>query len=192
MRSFVFENLYTSHLSPKRSQWQKGQWHGRGQWWGRQEQWRWQWGWPGNKEGEGIEEGDEDEEGDGDGDVGEIQQPTGNRLRNNLVQWNNRQSICELLPIQKYWPPFAFLPPASRSEVTLVVAKNSCLCNQFRVYLPHQLMTNKTLVISIIVWSTWTPPYFVGIGIICRSLLDNDAANVLYSLTKYSAIEAMG
>ena len=32
------------------------------------------------------------------------------------------------------------------------------------------------------------PPHFVGIKIICRSLLDDDVAIVLYSLTKYSAI----
>ena len=51
-------------------------------------------------------------------------------------------------------------------------------------------MTNKTLVISGIVWFTWTPPHFVRIEIICRSLLDNDTAIVLYSLTKYSAIFA--
>jgi len=29
---FFFENLDKSHLSPKKSQQQKGQWHERGQW----------------------------------------------------------------------------------------------------------------------------------------------------------------
>ena len=51
-------------------------------------------------------------------------------------------------------------------------------------------MTNKMLVISVIVWSTWMPQHLVVIGIICRSLLNDNAAIVLYSLTKYYAIFA--